>query len=391
MQEQTYSQLISKYSHFLDDKITHKQKLLQLGASLFGPTSREHQPCQSYLLLQEKEGELAVPVVTTKPKINAISHHVHHRPEQPQPLQPEQLSEEIMVLQDKNALLLARRKALEAQKGRMNKDYGGLMEASVQTKVMIKLKMQKLKAELQEAISQSKPSRHNMPTKAVVKTQLMDELSDLNERILARINAFKMAVARDESKHHLEVMNRYKPKMESILGQIYAHTEYLPVSEVNERFNDISFTIEHELKDIETQMKSEHERNDQLQKEANQLADQLQEKQEMVNRLKTQNSQIAKEITILKDLANSEYIRMKEDYQNLLSQDNAEEAQASSARAMAVTSGNERKVIIKSPSKKFIARRDSAIPLVPPIEFFIEQQKNMLLEKINHAINSNED
>ena len=55
----------------------------------------------------------------------------------------------------------------------------------------------------------------------------------------------------------------------------------------------------------------------------------------------------------------------------------------SSARAVNVTTGNERKVIKRSGSRNFKPTRDTAIPQIANIEEFIEIQKSSLLKKIN--------
>lgn len=383
MSELTFSDVLDKYSQFLSQP-DDKKELLRLGVRLFGVESSDQASRVSYSLLKAKEAELGSIKEHSEVKIKSLAKAAHVRSEQAAPLNAEQIPEEIMVIQDRNGVLLSRRKALEKQRDEMNSKYGKLMESSVQTKVHLKLQMQKLKAELHEALTRSRPS--NMADEnAKNKTPIMEELISLNNQVLNRIGSFKMALSRDRSASEKAVLSRYKPTMEKLLGQIYSHSEYLPTSEVNERFNEASYTIEHEIRDIETELKNEHERNDQLQKEAKQLGEQVAEQQEEVNRLKKQNSILAKEISYLKQISESEYNSLKESYKSLLEMNSDEGATPSSARAMVITTGNERKTIKRSPSQNLKPNRSSAIPYVLSIEQFVEQEKSMLLEMINHA------
>lgn len=383
MSELTFSDVLDKYSQFLTQP-DDKKELLRLGVRLFGVESSDQTSRVSYSLLKAKEAELVSVKEQSEVKIKSLAKAAHARTEQVAPMNAEQIPEEIMVIQDRNGVLLSRRKALEKQRDEMNSKYGKLMESSVQTKVHLKLQMQKLKAELHEALTRSRPS-NMINEKAESNTPIMEELINLNNQVLNRIGSFKMALSRDRSANEKAVLSRYKPTMEKLLGQIYSHSEYLPTSEVNERFNEASYTIEHEIRDIETELKNEHERNDQLQKEAKQLSEQVAEQQEEVNRLKKQNSILAKEISYLKQISESEYNSLKESYKSLLEMNSDEGATPSSARAMVQTTGNERKTIKRSPSQNLKPNRSSAIPYVMSIDQFVEQEKSMLLEMINHA------
>lgn len=378
-----FTDLLDKYKDFLVTP-TDEKELLRVGKRLFGELSTGQTCRPSYDLLKAKEDELSTKKQEKEVKIKSLAKAQHVRTEQPTQMSPEQYPEEIMVLQDKNGMLLARRKALEKQRDHMNNQYGCLMETSVQQKVHLKLQMQKLKAELQEALSCSRPNF--MQGKQTNTRPIMDELQELNQLVLSRISSFKMSINQDAITCEREVLDRYKPHMERLLGQIYSHSEYLPSSEVNEKFNEASFNIEHEIRDIETELKSEHERNDQLQKEAKQLGDKVAEQQEEVNRLKKQNSVLAKEISFLKDVAASEIASMRESYKSLL-EDTGDDHSATpgSARAMVCTTGNERRVIMRSPSQKLKMQRSSAIPTIFPLSAYTDQMKAVLLDKINQS------
>ena len=380
MQEQSFASVLEKYSRYLNQG-GDRSRLLALGQRLFSQRTPENADRPSLKILTAKETELAqIP----KPVFNApkpVTKPSPARQEQIQSVPPDQVAEELMVLQDKNALLLARRKTIEQQRDRMNSEYGRLMERSVRQKVHLKLQMQKLKDELAEALSRSKPAF--MQQEEVQKARpVMEELTELNDQVLMRINSFKMAINNDKATVERAVLDRYKPQMEQLLGQIYAHCEYLPVSEVLDKFNSISEEIEHEMRDIETEIKNEHERNDQLQREAKQLGEDVAKQEMEVNMLKKQNAQRQRSIQLLKEIAEQEVNRAKDEYMKLLDLNTDEGATPSSARAMIVTTGSEGRRLARNSSEVFAPRKDSAVPEIKTIKEFIADQHNYLQEKI---------
>lgn len=381
-QQSNFSSLIQKYSGYLKQN-GNREQLLALGQELFGSNNNPIvRP--SYSLLQQKEKELSTPIQKQEQKTKFISNKTQiQRQDAQQQITPEQIFENVLFLQDRNSLLLARKHALEVQSNDMQNTAGKLMEQSVQQKVRLSLQMEKLKAELSQALSRSRP---DFATKAAKSSNVIEELSQLNDQILFRINSFKMAISDTAANAERAVLDRYKPHMEQILGQIYSHSEYLPVSEVMEKFNTESENVEHEMREKETELHNEHERNDQLQKEANQLGDLVAEQQEEVNRLKLKNAQLHKEISLLDTFAEEMIKEMHSQYEQLLDvREEDETVIPTSARAVTVTTGNERRTIKRSGSRTFYPSRDGAIPQTRDIEEFIEIQKSALLKKITQA------
>lgn len=384
MQESNFDDLVKKYSHYLRKQTTDRESLLKLGSRLFGTRANSSIERPSFNLLKAKEGELAVQKETQQVKIKSLAPKPdrHMRQEQQPVITQDGLAEEIMVLQDKNGLLLARRKALEKQRNTMNDQYGNLMEKSIQQKVQLKLQMQRLKAELDDALSRSRPAF--MTEKQQTNTRpVMEELQELNQQVLTRITGFKMAISSDPAYFEKAVLDRYKPKMEKKLGQIYPYAEYLPVTQVHEKFNFASEKIEHKMRDIETELKNEHERNVQLQNEAKQLADQVNKQADKVNEIKRRNAQLSREIALLKEIAEKPLAEAKELHESLMNVDNDAEGLPSSARAIISTTGNEKKVIKRSPSAKWLNVRDSAIPHVKSVQEYVDEQKQRILDLLH--------
>lgn len=383
MQEPNFNAFLNKYSHYLKKETTDRKTLLGIGKQLFGTFAPNSSERPSYTLLKAKEDELVTVEEKTQTHTKSLGPKAaaHIRAEQPQNLSQD-FAEEVMVLQDKNGLLLARRKALEKQRNRMNDEYGALMEKSIQQKVQLKLQMQKLKAELDDALSPSRPAfmanQQQTNTKPV-----MQELQELNQQVLDRIKGFKMSVSTDTAYFEKAVLDRYKPKMEKKLGQIYPHAEYLPVTQVHEKFNSASEKIEHKMREIETELKNEHERNEQLQSEAKQLADQVAKQTEEVNIIKKRNAQFSREIALLQEIATKPLSEAKERHESLMNVETDTEGLPSSARAVIMTTGNEKKKIRRSPSAKFFDVRDTAIPQVRPIQDYIEDQKQRILDLLH--------
>lgn len=256
------------------------------------------------------------------------------------------------------------------------------MERSIQQKVQLKLQMQKLKAELDDALSRSRPAF--MTEKQQTNTKpIMEELQELNQQVLTRITSFKMAISSDPAYFEKAVLDRYKPKMEKKLGQIYPYAEYLPVTQVHEKFNFASEKIEHKMRDIETELKNEHERNEQLQNEAKQLAEQVTKRTEEVNKIKRRNAQLSREITLLKEIAEKPLAEAKELHERLMNVDNDEVGLPSSARAIIQTTGNEKREIKRSPSTKWMDVRDSAIPHVKSVQEYVDEQKQRILDLLH--------
>ncbi|EAY00933.1 hypothetical protein TVAG_493060 [Trichomonas vaginalis G3] len=389
MTDNDFSQVLEKYSNYLGTP-HDKKALLALGTRLFGTQSNQPIEKPSYSLLKRKEAELIIKEEKTEPIIKSIHQvHGHARVEQPQQqtTSPDLVSEELLILSDKNALLLARQKRLEFQRDQMLHSYGDLMEQSVQRKVQLKLDMNKLKEELNEALLRSRPQEQqtNDQSSQQEKRPIMDELRDLNSQVLMRIGSFKMSLSKSNAFTEKVVLDRYNPHMEKLLGEIYSYSTYLPVNEVIDKFNQEADKVEHETRDIETQLKSEHERNLQLQKEAELLSKDVKEQETIVTLLKQKNAQLTKEIELLQQIGDEEINNMNVAFKSLLDNENDLMGLPLSARATVVTPATQPMRLKRSVSKKKLVTREKAKPKVPSVDEFVEQMKSILLEKINHS------
>ena len=388
-----FQQLIKKYSHFLNTPYD-PESLLKLGQKLFDDSTNEEIERPSYALLKKKEQELMVKEVKVEATVKALPQRDKHvKQEQSQVSTQDTVNEEILYIQDRNALALARRKRLENQRNQMLSDYGQLMEQSVQRKVQLKLDMQKLKAELNEALARSRPDAQQQKLmdggQSEQRKPIMEELADLNQQVLMRIGSFKMALSNNKAQNERVMLDRYKPHMEKILGQIYAYSDYLPVNEVIQKFTQFSDEIDHETHKVNIELKNEHERNFQLQKEASQLGEEVKEHELEVTRLKQRNAQLQKEISLLKEIAENEIEEMKKNYKKLMEDEVEDDLSGPplSSRAVVVHDQTQRKMK-RSPSTKDILTRERAAPSVPPVEKFVEMMKAQLLDKINRAQNN---
>ena len=117
------------------------------------------------------------------------------------------------------------------------------------------------------------------------------------------------------------------------------------------------------------------------------MGDEVKEHELEVSSLKKRNAQLQKEINLLKEIAEKEVENMKNDFQDLLLDENTNSTGPPlSARATIIGAGKKKK-LRRSASRKEIKSREMAIPYVPPIEKFVEMMKASLLTKINHAQN----
>jgi hypothetical protein len=170
--------------------------------------------------------------------------------------------------------------------------------------------------------------------------------------------------------------------MERILGQIYAHSEYLPISAVLEKFNEISDAINQTVKRLDTEIRNEHERNELLQREAKQLADELAVQQKEVDALRKQNAKRDQANHMLIAIGDEQIAKRKAEYGQLLDIAPDEHAMPNSARAMVVTTGHEDRTLTRTPSGKLLVKRDGAMPQVKGIEDFVADWRGWLQDKI---------
>jgi hypothetical protein len=290
-----------------------------------------------------------------------------------------------MLVQDRNAVLLKRRKFLERARDAKNRKYCASMEQSVQQKVKLRLEVQKLKDELAHALARAQPGSSSRSIQTSQKG-VMSEISDLNQLILLRVNSFKISVSRNTIAIDRTVMTRYKAQMEAILGHIYEHSESLPANVVLERFHVLSEDIEHEIRDVERELYHEHERNDQLQREASELGNSLTAQLREVDALKKHNAKREAAIATLREVANKEIEARKEEYQTLIGTTDDDGAAPTSARAMIVTTGKENRGIRRTASRHMMMRKDSATPQVKTKEELIAEQLSLLQELVTQEL-----
>jgi hypothetical protein len=290
-----------------------------------------------------------------------------------------------MLVQDRNAVLLKRRKFLERARDAKNRKYCALMEQSVQQKVKLRLEVQKLKGELEHALACAQPSGRSRSMQMSQKA-VMTEISELNQMILLRVNSFKISLSRNTVAIDRTVMARFKAQMEAILGHIYEHSESLPASVVLERFCGLSEDIERETKAVETQLYHEHERNDQLQREASELGNSLTAQLKEVDALRKHNARREAAIATLRDVANREIEARKEEYRTLITTTEDDGAPPTSGRAMIVTTGKERRKMVRTPSRHVMIRKDSATPQVTKKEQLIAEQLSLLQELVTQEL-----
>jgi hypothetical protein len=376
-----FSLVLNRYARYLVGP-GDRRSLLVLGQRLFAKQKSSPPTRASADLLQAKEEELRLPPLhgSQLSQVGRVK-SVLVRSE-PAPLPPDQLAEDIMLVQDRNAVLLARCKALERQRKAMASEYGALMETSIQHKVRYRYEVQKLNDELAAALTRSRRRGSVAESRSSAGLAAIQELTELNDAVIGRVLQFKMAVARTQAPHQLTVMQRYKAEMERLLGQIYAYTDSLPVAAVIDKYNSISDGIEKELGMLESEGRNEHERNELLQREATQLKTELAMQQKEVDQLRKQNAKRAASISMLKEIAIQEIARMKSKYENLVDTTSDESSLPTSARAMIVTDGTASRKIPRTPSGRDFIRRDAAMPMVKPVQEFIAEHQSWLQDRM---------
>jgi predicted nuclease with TOPRIM domain len=377
IQETPFATILEKYAHWVRNSQAERRTLLITGHKLFDHQASETTIRPSWQLLRAKELELkSVPKIAPISSKKMQAKPAVAKSEVPAS-SPDQLADDIMVLQDRNGVLLARRKALEKQRDLLNEDYGALMEKSVRQKVKLKLQVQKLKSELTQALSRSQSTFTRMD-----EDHMVAELAELNNQIVQRINGFKIALRNDSLAFERCVMERFQARMEKLLGVIYAHSDQSAPHQVLYKFTSTSEAIEHETRDIDTEIRAEHERNNQLQKEAKQLEEELKKQQNDVNQLKKHNAQWMTSIQALHEISEKEIVTAKEEYRKLFDLED-EGAMPSSARAMIVTNGHELKQLTRTSSGKLPRRKDGALLGVKPLAEFVKDVHLRLQELIN--------
>jgi len=386
MSVERFHETLEKYSIYLTNT-SNTDNLLEVGKKLFGGEGNEQNIRQSYFLLSNKENELkSIPSKIDNKRIVANNKANLLKAEQ-KPGNIEYVDEDVLIAQDRNALFMSRCKIVEEQRSKMQQEYGELMEQSIQQKVRLKMEMQKLKAELSEALNRSRPSFMDKAPSVKASLPIMEELTRENQKLLDRIQSFRMATSDNSVLCERVILDLYKPHMEKILGEVYTFSETLSKSEINERISALIHEVTQEISEKDKQLVHEHERNEQLQKEANQLNESVSLQEEEVSRLKSTNAGLSKKIALLKSVANNEIMEMKSAHKKLLDAADDSGATPSSSRAIVVSSSTKKSSLKKSPSRKLLLERESAVPAIPSIDFYVENMKISLSSKVDQIRN----
>lgn len=380
--EDQFSSFLEKYSEYLTDA-SNKEDLLLMGRRLFGAAGDTDQR-PSMQLLKEKENELGDHQENHDTRRTFHTpRSLHSRLELPQNMTQEQITAEILALQEKNEGLRQQRRALEEKRNRMVNDYDNLIRESVEMKNKLNREMRKLKDELSQSLTRS---RSDVPSDTAGIRVVMEELRDLNRKVLQKISGFREAT-RDALAHcERAALDRYKPRMEQLLNQIYENGQELPVEEILKRFEQSSVEIEDQITQLQNELTAENNRNERLQLDARQLEDRVSAQRDEVGRMKKQQAQLNHEIALLNDVAIQQIANLKNQYQKLLSdQENEDKATPNSSRAVVITTPKGKKSIKRTPSIKAQPPRELPNPKITSVEEFIELEKQSLLEKIHHS------
>ncbi|OHT04152.1 hypothetical protein TRFO_06478 [Tritrichomonas foetus] len=390
-EEDQFSSFLEKYSEYLTDT-SNKEDLLQFGRHLFSASSGNADNRESIRLLKEKEEELSVPVDKNDSRSKTFSkgRPTRNRVDPPQNLSPDQITQEILTLQDQGQQLRKQKKELEVRLQNFQDQYEAMIKSSIETKKTLrkqtKLLTQELAASLlREGTNVATTTTTNVPRILPV----MNELERLNQQILQKIGSFR-ETTKDALAHcERAALDRYKPRMEELLGKIYENARDIPVDEIQRRFDATSDDLESQIINLQNELEIENDRNEKLQFDTRQLEDRVSAQKDEVMRMKKQHTQLGHEITILNDIAVQEISALKAQYQRLLQDQEDERARPSSARAVIITGKGPKEIkrakIKRQPSKAPLTSLELKNPQVPSIEDFIDQEKAMLLERIHNS------
>jgi hypothetical protein len=385
-QEDQFSSLLEKYSEFLTDA-SNREDLLTLGRRLFsaGPGADTR---ASLELLRAKEEEL-LPKRDgrdSKPKGTRTFLTNRTRPEPPsQGLTQEQITAEIVSLQQKNQELHEQRSEREAERTKLLEEYEVMIHDSVREKAELKTEIRRLTLELSESLLRSRVDVGNVRTRSAV-APVIRELSELNDQILHKIGGFKEST-RDALAHcERAALDRYKPKMEELLDRIYNNASELPIEEIRDRFEEVTNEVETQIEELRVEMNSENIRNDRLQTDTHQMEDRVGTQRDDLSRMKKEYGQLGHEITLLSDVAVQEIGSLKMQYQRLIKDDEGDRNVMASGRAVVLSTVRDSKRLLhRIPSQPLPPIRELRNPTVRTVEEFVEQEKQRLLGKIRHS------
>ena len=386
-EEDQFSSFLEKYSEYLTDT-SNREDLLIFGRQLFAATSNEADNRQSIQILKEKEEELSkkCDADDSKKRNLQFSPTIRNKGLTAQNLTPDQITKEILHLQEQGERLRQKRKDLETKLQGIQERYEETIRNSIETKKTLNRETKQLTHELAVALMRSGTNVTSMPNIPRI-LPVMNELEKLNQQILLKIGSFR-ETTKDALAHcERAALDRYKPKMEELLKKIYENAKDLPVDEIKQRFDSTSDELEEQLVQLQNELSVENDRNEKLQIDMKQLEEKFNSQKDEIVRMKKQHTQLGHQISLLNDIAVQEIASLKAQYQRLLQDQEDERARPSSARAVIITGkGTTKEVkrsrIKKQPSKSPIKPIELKNPQVPSIEEFIDQEKAMLLERI---------
>lgn len=390
-EEDQFSSFLEKYSEYLTDA-SNKDDLLQFGRHLFASSSSDADNRESIRLLREKENELNGTAnkqeTNTKPSYTTRTTRLQRTIEPPQNLSPEQVTAEILQLQENGEALRQRKKDLESKLQDLQKQYEKQIYTSIETKNNLNKEMRRLTRELADSLLRSSVNTDISPNVPRI-LPVMNELEKLNQQILQKIGNFR-ETTRDALAHcERAALDRYKPRMEELLNKIYENSRDVPIDEIQRRYDAHSEELETHLIQLQSELAVENGRNEKLQFDTRQLEDRVSAQRDEVARMKKQHSQLGNEITLLNNIAVQEISSLKAQYQRLLLDQEEEKAKPSSARAVIVTGKGTKEIKTRSlkrtPSKTPLKPMELKNPMVPSIEEFIDQEKALLLERIHNT------
>lgn len=390
-EEDQFSSFLEKYSEYLTDA-SNKEDLLQFGRHLFAASSTDADNRESIRLLRDKENELNGisnnQETYSKTSYASRTNRLQRTIEPPQNLTPEQITAEIMQLQENGEALKQRKKDLEAHLKDLQKKYEEQIYTSIETKNNLNKEMKRMTRELADSLLRSSVDSE-VPANVPRILPVMNELEKLNQQILQKIGNFR-ETTRDALAHcERAALDRYKPRMEELLSKIYENSRDIPADEIQRRYNAHSEELETQLLQLQNELAIENSRNEKLQFETRQLEDRVSSQRDEVARMKKQHTQLGNEITLLNNIAIQEISSLKAQYQRLLLDQEDEKAKPSSARAVIITGKGPKEIkarpLKRTPSKTPLVSLELKNPLVPSIEEFIDQEKALLLEKIHNT------
>jgi predicted nuclease with TOPRIM domain len=379
-----FANFLDRYSEYLTDA-ANRDDLLQLGRRLFGSSAPGVPPRQSMELLEAKVQELrSQPGTKTTRSRSSRSHRGFHAhvTAAPQSLTQEQITNEILQLRQKNAELREERAQREEERTRMLAEYDRLVHQSVDVKNKLKADIHGLTLELAASLVRSdRPSGASAEVRSI--QGVIEELTDLNRQVVRKIGGFRASTMDALSHCERAALDRYKPKMEDLLGRIYDGASDLPIDVIRERIEAICEELDHEISELQIELNTETARNEWLWLRTQQLDERVSSRRDEVVRMKKEGTQLAQEIALLGDLAVAEIAAAKTQYYRLVKDQDGSKVEVLSARAVVISGAQGKKKLPRMPSRAALELRELANPVLASLEDFIDEERMRLMNTIH--------